>query len=74
MILLLTLVMAAALSGLAMLLGPVFAPGYFFPVQALALLALCVFGAGLYFALAHVTGTQRLDLLARRLRRRPAKG
>ena len=55
-------------AGLVALLGPVFDPGYFFPLQALALLALCVVGAGLYFALAHLTGTQRLDVLFRRLR------
>ena len=70
MIALLTLVMSGALYGLVLLLGQVFDPGYFFPAQALALLALCVFGAGLYFALAHLTGVQRLGGLLRRLRRR----
>jgi len=70
LIVLLTLVMSGALYGLVLLLGPVFDPGAFFPAQALALLALCVFGAGLYFALAHFTGVQRLGGLLRRLRRR----
>ncbi|MDB5540096.1 MAG: murJ, partial [Devosia sp.] len=69
MILLLTLVMAGVLYGLVLLLGPVFDPGYFFPIQALALLALCILGAGLYFALAHLTGVQPLGQLLRRLRR-----
>ncbi len=67
-----TLVMALALWLLLVPLAPVFAPGYFFPLQALALLGLCVFGAGLYFALVHVTGIQRLGALLRRLRRRKA--
>jgi putative peptidoglycan lipid II flippase len=70
MIAVLTVVMTMALYGAVMLLGPVFDAGYFFPLQALALLVLCVFGAGLYFALAHLTGTQRLGALFRRLQRR----
>jgi len=53
-----------------LLLGPVFDPGYFFPAQALAMLALCVVGAGLYFALAHLTRLQPLGGLLRRLQRR----
>ncbi|MBN9315784.1 MAG: murein biosynthesis integral membrane protein MurJ [Devosia sp.] len=69
LIALLTLVMAAALWGGVALLGPVFDPGYFFPAQALALFALCIVGAGLYFALAHFTGVQPLGGLLRRLRR-----
>ncbi len=69
MITVLTAVMAAALYGTVLLLGPVFDPGYFFPAQALALLALCVFGAALYFALLHVTGVQRLGALLRQFRR-----
>ncbi|MDC9822490.1 murein biosynthesis integral membrane protein MurJ [Devosia sp. ZB163] len=69
LILLLTLVMSGALWGTVVLLGPVFDPGYFFPVQALALLALCIVGAALYFALAHVTRVQPLGGLLRRLRR-----
>jgi putative peptidoglycan lipid II flippase len=68
----LTLAMAAVLWGLVLLLGPVFDPGYFFPAQALALLALCVAGAGLYFALAHITRVQPLGGLLRRLRRKKA--
>ncbi len=70
LIVLLSAVMAAVLWGGATLLGPVFAPSYFFPVQALALLGLCALGTGVYFGLAHLTGVQRLDTLLRRLRRR----
>jgi putative peptidoglycan lipid II flippase len=69
MIAVLTAVMAGALYGAVLLLGPVFDPGYFFPLQALALLALCVVGAGLYFALLHFTGVQRLGTLLRRFKR-----
>ena len=69
MIAAMTAIMAAALYGAVMLLGPVFDPGYFFPLQALALLVLCIFGAGLYFALLHFTGVQRLGPLLRRFRR-----
>ncbi len=69
LILLLTLVMSGLLWAAVMLLGPVFDPGYFFPVQALALLALCVLGAGVYFALAHLTRLQPLGGLLRRFRR-----
>jgi putative peptidoglycan lipid II flippase len=61
--------MAVALYGVVLVLGPVFDPGYFFPAQALALLALCVVGAALYFALLHLTGVQRLGALLRRFRR-----
>ncbi|HQZ13180.1 MAG TPA: murein biosynthesis integral membrane protein MurJ [Devosia sp.] len=67
---LLTAVMGGALYGAVLLLGPVFDPGYFFPAQALALAALCVLGAGLYFALLHITGVQSLAALVRRFRRR----
>jgi putative peptidoglycan lipid II flippase len=70
LIVLLSAIMAFVLWGGATLLGPVFAPGYFFPAQALALLGLCTLGAGLYFGLAHLTGVQRLDALLRRFRRR----
>jgi putative peptidoglycan lipid II flippase len=70
LILALTLVMSGALWGTVLLLGPVFDPGYFFPAQALAMLALCVVGAGLYFALAHLTRLQPLGGLLRRLQRR----
>jgi len=69
MIAVMTVVMAGALYGAVVLLEPVFDPGYFFPLQALALLGLCVFGAGLYFALLHFTGVQRLGALLRRFRR-----
>lgn len=69
LIVLLTLIMSGTLYGLVLLLGPVFDPGYFFPVQALALLALCILGAALYFALVHLSGVQPLGGLLRRLRR-----
>jgi len=69
MIALLTAAMAGGLYGAVLLLGPVFDPGYFFPVQALALLVLCVAGAGGYFALLHLTGVQPLGPLLRRFRR-----
>jgi putative peptidoglycan lipid II flippase len=69
MIAALTAVMAAALYGAVLLLGPVFSPGYFFPLQALALLTLCILGAALYFALLHLTGVQPLGALLRRFKR-----
>ncbi|RDE09493.1 murein biosynthesis integral membrane protein MurJ [Pelagibacterium lacus] len=64
------LVMAALLWLLAGWAAPIFAPGAGFALQALLLLALCSFGAGLYFALLHVTGVQPLGPLLARLRRR----
>ena len=64
-----TLAMSAFLYLGAMALGPVFAPHYFFPLQALALLVLCILGATLYFALIHFTGVQRLGGLLRHLKR-----
>lgn len=67
---LVALVMGAALWGLEILAGPVFDPGFIFPVQALALLAACGFGAVLYFALLHLSGVQPLGPLFARLRRR----
>ncbi|WP_417578927.1 murein biosynthesis integral membrane protein MurJ [Pelagibacterium sp.] len=63
-------IMGLALWGVASLAGPVFAPGYFFPLQALALFATCAFGATLYFALLHVTRVQPLGPVLARLRRR----
>jgi putative peptidoglycan lipid II flippase len=69
---LLTLVMGGLLYLAVYLLGPVFDPGYPLLIQALALLALCVFGGGLYFALVHVSGVQRLGALMARLRRKKA--
>jgi putative peptidoglycan lipid II flippase len=65
----LTVLMSLLLWGLVVWLGPVFDPGYFFPLQALALFALCAFGGGLYFVLAHVTRLQPLGGLLRRFRR-----
>jgi putative peptidoglycan lipid II flippase len=69
MIALMTAVMGVALYLALVALGPVFDAGFFFPLQALALLVLCVFGATLYFALLHFTGVQRLGPLLRRFAR-----
>ena len=38
--------------------------------QALVLFALIAYGVIFYFTLIHITGTQRLGLMMRRLRRR----
>jgi putative peptidoglycan lipid II flippase len=65
-----TLVMALTLWLGVVWLGPVFAPRYNFALQALALFGLCVMGAGLYFAIIHLTGVQKLGGLVRRFRRR----
>ncbi|HEY9010557.1 MAG TPA: murein biosynthesis integral membrane protein MurJ, partial [Devosia sp.] len=70
LILLLTVLMGAALYLTVWLMGPVFDPGYPFLIQALALLALCIFGGALYFALVHLSGVQRLGALLARLRRK----
>ena len=67
-----SLVMAAVLYGLAIPLAPYLSPKAPLLVQLVALSAVCVFGAGLYFVLIHVTGAQRLDVLMSRLRRKPA--
>lgn len=50
--------------------GPVFESGYFFPLQALALMAVCALGAAFYFALLHITGVLPLGPIFARLRRR----
>ena len=63
------LVMAVVLWGLSLPLAPYLSPSAPLLVQLVALGAVCVFGAGLYFILVHVSGAQRLDLLLRRLRR-----
>ncbi|RYE84273.1 MAG: lipid II flippase MurJ, partial [Hyphomicrobiales bacterium] len=68
LIVVLTVLMGGALWLAVAGLGPVFDPGYPFLIQALALLVLCVGGAGLYFALVHLSGVQRLGLLLKRLR------
>jgi putative peptidoglycan lipid II flippase len=72
LILVATLVMSGALYGAALALGPVFAPGAPFLIQAPALFVVCVVGAALYFAIIHLTGVQPLGGLVRRLRRRKA--
>ena len=45
-------------------------PGVPFWRQALVLFALIAYGVVFYFTLVHITGTQRLGLMMRRLRRR----
>ena len=64
---------AAIMGGVLTLLAArganVFAAGAFFPVQALALGAVCLFATLLYFTLVHFTGAQPLGGLASRLRR-----
>jgi len=67
-----SLVMAAVLYGLSIPLAPYLSPRAPLIAQLVALGAVCVFGAGLYFVLVHVTGAQRLDVLMSRLRRKPA--
>jgi putative peptidoglycan lipid II flippase len=66
--------MAVVLWALAIPLGPYMQPHAPLIVQLVALGALCMFGAGLYFALVHFSGAQRLDTLIGRLRRSPAGG
>jgi putative peptidoglycan lipid II flippase len=66
--------MAVVLWALAIPLGPYMQPHAPLIVQLVALGALCIFGAGLYFALVHFSGAQRLDTLLGRLRRNPAGG
>jgi putative peptidoglycan lipid II flippase len=66
--------MAVVLWALAIPLGPYMQPHAPLIVQLVALGALCIFGAGLYFALVHFSGAQRLDTLLGRLRRSPAGG
>jgi putative peptidoglycan lipid II flippase len=63
------LLMAAVLWGLSLPLAPYLSPTAPLLVQLVALGAVCVFGAALYFILVHMSGAQRLDLLLRRLRR-----
>jgi len=70
LLLLASAVMGATLFALAMRGQAILASGAFFPLQALALLAICVFGTGVYFTLVHITGAQPLGQLVRRLRRR----
>ncbi len=66
-----SLVMAAVLAAAAAGLGFAFDPSESVLTQVLALLALVVAGAALYFVLAHVSGAADLAALARNLRRRP---
>lgn len=62
--------MGGGLYGVALWAAPIFAAGFFFPLQALALFALCGLGAAFYFALLHVTRIQPLGPFLARLRRR----
>jgi putative peptidoglycan lipid II flippase len=63
------LAMAAILWGLSIPLAPYLSPGAPLIVQLVALTALCVFGAALYFAAIHFSGAQPMGQLLRRLRR-----
>jgi putative peptidoglycan lipid II flippase len=65
-----SLVMAAVLYLFGQRASAIFSPGHVFWVQGLALFAICVFGALVYFTLVHITGAQKLGLLTSRLRRR----
>lgn len=65
-------IMAGTLYLFAQRAHNIFAPGAPFLLQAAALLAICIFGSSLYFALVHFTGAQKLGLLASRLRRKRA--
>ncbi|MFK4811497.1 murein biosynthesis integral membrane protein MurJ [Devosia sp. ZW T5_3] len=67
-----SLVMAGVLYLLAQRATAIFAPGAPFLTQAAALFAICVFGCLVYFTLVHITGAQRLGMLASRLRRKRA--
>jgi putative peptidoglycan lipid II flippase len=69
LILVSALVMAAVLWGLALALAPFFGARAPLGVQLVALAVLVAAGAGLYFALVHLTGAQPLGLLLKRLRR-----
>jgi putative peptidoglycan lipid II flippase len=60
-----SLLMAAVLWALALPLGPYMTPQAPLIVQLVALGALCVLGAGLYFAAVHFSGAQRLGQLIR---------
>lgn len=64
------LLMGAALFIVAGYAGPAFAPQAPLLLQAFALLALCGFGAALYFALLHFSRIQPLGAILARLRRR----
>jgi len=72
LIIAISVVMGAALYALAERAGAIFAPGASFPIQALALFAICAFGSVLYFTLIHFSGAQPLGLFLKRLRRRSA--
>lgn len=67
-----SLLMAGVLYLLARRATALFAPGAPFLTQAAALFAICVFGCAVYFTLVHITGAQRLGMLASRLRRKRA--
>ena len=69
LILLAALLMAGLLWGLAVPLAPWLAGGAPLALQLVALGGLVVVGIASFFALVHVSGAQRLDELAKRLRR-----
>ncbi|KKC37757.1 hypothetical protein WH87_08600 [Devosia epidermidihirudinis] len=67
-----SLVMAGVLYVLGLRAHAIFSPGTPILLQIAALFAICVFGAVLYFTLVHITGAQKLGMLASRLRRKRA--
>jgi putative peptidoglycan lipid II flippase len=70
MVLLISAAMGLILYFLAERGGGFLSPGMPFWQQASVLAVLIVYGLGFYFILVHITGTQRLGTLLRRLRRR----
>jgi len=68
-----SIAMALAVWGVGRVLASAMLPSAHLAIQIIALgFTVCV-GVVIYFALVHVTGAQRLDLLLRRLRRDPQK-
>lgn len=70
MVLLISAAMGLILYFLAERGGGFLSPGMPFWQQGSVLAVLIVYGLGFYFTLVHITGTQRLGTLLRRLRRR----
>jgi putative peptidoglycan lipid II flippase len=70
LIIAISLVMGGVLYGLAQRAGGIFSAGASFPIQALALAAICTFGSVLYFTLVHFSGVQPLGQFLRRIKRR----
>jgi putative peptidoglycan lipid II flippase len=70
LIIAISLVMGGVLYALGQRAAGIFSAGGSFPIQALALAAICGFGSVLYFALIHFTGVQPLGQILRRMKRR----